>query len=140
MDHEPATLPLSTQDIERLVDRFYDRVRIDPILGPIFGAAVEDWVEHKHTLVSFWSSVTLGTGSYRGNPMAAHRPHPIRTAHFDHWLALWSETADTLLAPDHAALFKDRAGRIARSLRHGLGLDDSIAAMRLPVVAPTRDG
>lgn len=131
--------PLSTQDIERLVDRFYDRVRIDPVLGPIFGAAVDDWAAHKNTLVSFWSSVMLGAGSYRGNPMAAHRPHPISTAHFDHWLALWSETAQALLAADHAALFKDRAERIARSLRHGLGLDDSLAAMRLPVSRRMRD-
>jgi hemoglobin len=95
---------------------------------------------HKDTLVSFWSSVMLGAGTYRGNPMAAHRPHPIRSAHFDHWLALWSQTARALLAPDHAALFKDRAERIARSLRHGLGLDDSIAAMRLDVIERKRDG
>jgi hemoglobin len=133
MEHEPATPPLSTQDIERLVDRFYDRVRTDPILGPIFGAAVDDWVAHKRTLVSFWSSVMLGAGSYRGNPMAAHRPHPIRSTDFDHWLALWSDTAEALLAPGHAALFKDRAARIARSLRHGLGLGDSVAALRLPL-------
>jgi len=138
MDQEQATAPLSTLDIERLVDRFYDRVRIDPILGPIFGAAVDDWTEHKRTLVLFWSSVMLGAGSYRGNPMASHRPHPIRSAHFDHWLALWSETADALLASDHAALFKDRAIRIARSLRHGLGLDDATTALRSGAMARPR--
>jgi len=134
MDSERPTAPLSTQDIERLVDRFYDRVRIDPVLGPIFGTAIHDWTAHKRTLVSFWSSVMLGTGSYRGNPMAAHRPHPISSAHFELWLALWAEIADDVLAPQHAALFKDRAARIARSLRHGLGLDGSIAALRLPGV------
>ena len=140
MDQEQRTAPLSTQDIERLVDRFYDRVRIDPVLGSIFGAAVDDWDAHKRTLVSFWSSVMLGAGSYRGNPMAAHRPHPIGTAHFDHWLALWSQTAGDVLSPSHAALFEDRATRIARSLRHGLGLGDSIAGLRLPVVERVRGG
>ena len=114
---------LTTAEIERLVDRFYDRVQRDPVLGPIFNPAVHDWTEHKRTLVSFWSSVALRTGSYRGNPMAAHRPHAIEAAHFDHWLALWRQTADEVLSPAHAALFGGYAARIARSLKYGLGLD-----------------
>ena len=114
---------LTIAEIERLVDRFYDRVQRDPVLGPIFNPAVLDWAEHKRTLVSFWSSVALRSGTYRGNPMAAHRPHPIQAGHFDHWLALWRETADEVLSPTHAALFADYARRIARSLRYGLGLE-----------------
>jgi hemoglobin len=114
---------LTIEEIERLVDSFYDRVQVDPVLGPIFNPAVHDWAEHKRTLVKFWSSVALRAGTYRGNPMAAHRPHPIRTEHFDHWLALWRKTGDEVLSPSHAALFSDYAGRIARSLRYGLGLD-----------------
>jgi len=113
---------LTITEIERLVDRFYDRVQGDPVLGPVFNPAVHDWAEHKRTLVSFWSSVALRSGTYRGNPMAAHRPHPIEAAHFDHWLALWRGTAEEVLSPAHAALFADYATRIARSLRHGLGL------------------
>ena len=114
---------LTIEEIERLVDSFYDRVQVDPVLGPIFNPAVHDWAEHKRTLVKFWSSVALRAGTYRGNPMAAHRPHPIRTEHFDHWLGLWRSTADEVLSPPHAALFAEYAGRIARSLRYGLGLD-----------------
>ena len=30
---------------ERLVDRFYDRVQHDPVLGPIFNPAVHDWAD-----------------------------------------------------------------------------------------------
>ena len=114
---------LTIGEIERLVDRFYDRVQHDRVLGPIFNPAVHDWAEHKRTLVSFWSSVALRAGTYRGNPMAAHRTHPIEAAHFDHWLGLWRETADEVLSPQHAALFAGYAARIARSLRYGLGLD-----------------
>jgi hemoglobin len=55
--------------------------------------------------------------------MAAHRPHPIEAAHFDHWLELWRATPDEVPSPQHAALFADHAARIARSLRFGLGLD-----------------
>lgn len=114
---------LDARQIEKLVDRFYDRVQRDPVLGPIFNPAVHDWDAHKRTLVSFWSSVALRSGSYRGNPMAAHRPHPIRAEHFDHWLALWRDTAESVLPPRHAELFCDYAARIGRSLRYGLGID-----------------
>ncbi|NZA28540.1 group III truncated hemoglobin [Luteimonas sp. SJ-92] len=110
-------------EITRLVDRFYDKVRRDPLLGPVFAPAVSDWDAHKATLVAFWSSVMLGTGAYRGNPMAAHRPHPIVDQHFAHWLALWRETACEVLPPVAAARICDRAERIAASLRYGLGLD-----------------
>ncbi|QCO68329.1 group III truncated hemoglobin [Luteimonas yindakuii] len=113
----------SRDDLARLVDRFYDKVREDDRIGPVFNAAIDDWDAHKATLVEFWSSVILGSGSYRGNPMAVHRPHPITAGHFAHWLALWRETAAEVLAPHHAALLHDRAQRIATSLRYGLGLD-----------------
>ncbi|WP_159015554.1 group III truncated hemoglobin [Cognatiluteimonas profundi] len=138
-DKTAATAPaaeLSADDIERLVDRFYDRVRVDPVLGPVFGAAVHDWPAHKRTLVSFWSSVALRAGTYRGNPMGAHRPHPIRSQHFDHWLRLWGETADAVLAPAHAELFQELASRIGRSLHDGLGLNVQVTTASL--LAPGR--
>jgi hemoglobin len=119
----PATIP-SHELLAELVDRFYDRIRVHPDLGPVFNAAVHDWPQHKRLLTSFWSSVILRAGTYRGNPMAAHRTHPITTRHFVQWLALWRETADEVLAPDHAQLVHEYAQRIGRSLRYGLGLPE----------------
>ena len=110
--------------IEALVDRFYDRIQLHPELGPVFNAAVHDWPEHKRLLTSFWTSVILRAGTYRGNPMAAHHGQPITTAHFVQWLALWRETADELLAPAQAELVHEYASRIGRSLRYGLGLPE----------------
>ena len=118
------THELTEQDLATLVDRFYEQVRVDPELGPVFNAAIDDWPEHKRMLTAFWSSVVLGTKSYRGNPMAAHRPHPIRAEHFEHWLALWQRTANEVLAPEHAARVMEYATRIGYSLRYGLGLLD----------------
>lgn len=115
--------PLAPADIARLVDRFYERVRVDPELGPVFAPAVDDWDEHKRLLTAFWCSVALGARSYRGNPMAAHRPHPITAAHFGQWLALWEDTARAELPPAQAAQMIEYAQRIGRSLRHGLGID-----------------
>lgn len=120
---QPSSTALCRDDLVHLVDAFYDRVQADAVLGPIFNPAVHDWPAHKSTLVQFWSSVALGTREYRGNPMAAHRPHPIIEAHFGHWLHLWLETARAELGEDQAQILYGHAQRIAQSLKYGLGLD-----------------
>ncbi len=118
-----------------LVDHFYEKVRRDPQIGPIFNAAVHDWDEHKRLLTSFWASVALRAGSYRGNPMAAHRPHPIRAEHFDHWLELWGETCSEELDEAHAAQMLGYAQRIGRSLKYGLGLHPQAKPFGVPIVS-----
>lgn len=127
------TTPLTESDIALLVDRFYEKVRRDPALGSVFNPVVHDWDEHKATLVSFWSSVALRAGSYRGNPMAMHRAHAISSAHFDRWLALWRETSFQVLDAEHAAEFCRHADSIARSLKYGLGLDPHRRPLGLPL-------
>ena len=77
-------VPFDEFAIATLVERFYEKVRLDLALGPVFNAAVHDWDEHKRLLTSFWPSMALRAGNYRGNPMVTYRPHPIRTEHFDH--------------------------------------------------------
>ena len=113
---------ISEEDIDRLVPAFYDRVRTDPILGPIFNQAIDDWPLHLEKLKAFWSSVMLGTGRYKGQPMVAHVRHePHMTAdNFHRWLALWQQTSGDILAPDVAAAFQEKADRIAESLQLGI--------------------
>ena len=106
--------------IDRLVRRFYDRVRRDPLLGPIFESGVQDWDAHIERMCNFWSSVALMSGRYHGQPMAAHLPLPIEALHFDRWLAIFAETAQDLCPPAAAAHFIDRARRIAGSLALGV--------------------
>jgi hemoglobin len=125
---------LDEPHIAQLVDRFYDKVQADPSIGPIFNAAVHDWDEHKRLLTSFWCSVALRAGSYRGNPMAVHRAQPaIRTEHFVRWLELWRETTREELDEAAAAQMLDYAQRIGRSLRMGMGLPDRLDARPLGV-------
>jgi len=126
--------PFDEHAIATLVDRFYEQVRVDAQLGSVFNAAVHDWNEHKALLTSFWSSVALRAGSYRGNPMAAHRPHPIRAEHFDHWIALWLETCAEVLDEASAAQMVEYARRIGRSLKFGLGLNPHARPFGVPVV------
>jgi hemoglobin len=106
--------------IAALVERFYGKARRDPVIGPLFETAVEDWDEHLGRLCDFWSSVMLTSGRYKGNPMGAHVKHPIEPEFFERWLALWHETAGEVFAPDAAAQFDLKAERIADSLKLAL--------------------
>ncbi len=106
--------------IVELVDAFYDKVRDDPLLGPIFDARIDDWDFHLQRMYAFWSSVALMSGVYNGQPMAKHMPMPVDARHFDRWLALFEETATELCPPVAAEHFIERARRIAQSLEIGV--------------------
>ncbi|HET9819000.1 MAG TPA: group III truncated hemoglobin [Rhodanobacteraceae bacterium] len=120
----PNAIPttLDESQLAALVDRFYDKVRIDLLLGPVFDAVVDDWDAHKVLMTSFWATVALRSGHYRGNPLAKHQPLPIGTEHFRRWLALWRETARELLDEPSAALMIGYAERIGYGMRVGMGL------------------
>lgn len=109
--------------IDRLVRSFYGKVRLDPMLGPIFEARVDDWEHHFKLLGAFWSSVTLGTGAYSGTPMQKHMGLPVDGRHFDRWLRLFGATAIEICPPDAARLFIERAMRIAESLELAIAGD-----------------
>jgi hemoglobin len=119
-EHPIGEYPVGEADIALLVERFYAKARRDPLIGPLFEEAVEDWETHLETLRCFWSSVMRTSGRYKGNPMAAHMRHPIRPEFFDRWLALFGETADEVVGGEGAALFRAKANRIAESLKLAL--------------------
>ncbi len=106
--------------IERLVHTFYGAIRQDPLLGPVFEARIDDWTAHLGRMCAFWSSVTLMSGQYHGQPMAKHLKLPIDAEHFDRWLALFEATAANVCPPAAAARFIDRARRIAESFELGI--------------------
>src|SRR3984957_20494005 len=79
--------------IETLIRAFYARVRQDALLAPIFASSSSDWEPHLDNMFAFWSSLTLHTGRYHGQPMAKHMLLAVDARHFDRWLALFEETA-----------------------------------------------
>ncbi len=116
---------ITEEAIRCLVNRFYARARRDELLGPVFARAVgegdEVWAAHLARLLDFWSSVMLRSGRYHGDPFSVHLRLPdLQPAMFDRWLALFGETCAELFEPDVADAFRERAERIARSLRMGL--------------------
>ena len=109
--------------IAALVERFYARVRQDPLLGPVFAASIaeHEWPAHLARIRGFWSSVMLGSGGYKGDPLGTHlRVEGISPDLFERWLALFGETCRELFAPDLASAFELKAARIADSLKAGL--------------------
>jgi hemoglobin len=114
---------IDEEGIRRLVELFYSLAREDEMLGPVFNDAVHDWPEHFDKLAAFWSSITLTSGRYKGNPMIAHLKHArrITPAMFDRWLALWREaTEEAMPTADAAEEFQIKAARIAESLKLAL--------------------
>ncbi len=108
--------------IQRVVHAFYDRVRADALLGPVFDRVIaEDWDSHLAKLCDFWSSVLLMSGRFKGAPMVAHvRIEEIAPEHFQRWLALFRETVQAICPPPAAALFIARSELIAQSLQFGI--------------------
>jgi hemoglobin len=115
----------SRADCERLVRAFYGRALEDPIIGFLFtDVAKLDLEAHVPRITSFWETILLGAQSYGGG---AFRPHaelhlkaPLRRAHFDQWLNLWTRTVDELFAGERAELAKSHAVRVARAFHQRL--------------------
>ena len=106
--------------IERLVRAFYRRVRQDALIGPVFAERIGDWEPHLQRMFAFWSSVTLMSGRYHGQPMRKHLPLPVDARHFDRWLTLFEQTARELCPPAAADYFIERARKIGESLELGI--------------------
>ena len=128
-------LPLASEDrpeppsdreaeIARLVDRFYDVVREDPQLGPVFDRHVADWDEHLAKMRDFWSGAIYRTGRYSGRPLEVHRRIPeIQGEHFARWIELWTRTVDEVVESDARHPLRAFASRMASTMRSRMGLD-----------------
>src|SRR5215475_3124388 len=121
---EPAT-PVVRQsepteaNIRELVYAFYDRVRADALLGPVFEQKIAGrWDEHLPKMCLFWGSLVLGSKQYRGNVQQTHQPlEGIEPRHFSRWLYLFLDTVEARYAPAAAVRFMEPALRIAQSLQ-----------------------
>lgn len=109
-------------DVFLLVSSFYEKVRKDPVLGPFFNNAIEDWDTHLERLTNFWESSLFLKTKYNGNPLEVHikvdkeNNHSISEFHFGLWLNLWFETVNTLFEGDYAENAKYRARKMSTFL------------------------
>jgi hemoglobin len=106
------------RDIEILVNKFYDKVKTDAIIGFFFTETIlVDWETHLPKMYDFWENIVFATGHYNGNPMTIHQNINSKSAitkeHFTHWLKLFITTVDELYEGNKAELIKERAIGIA---------------------------
>ena len=120
IDGKPLPEMLDERMIHDVVHGFYDKIRADDLLGPIFNGVIrdEDWPKHLQKMCDFWSSGFLRTGRYTGRPLQPHLVIPdLGEEHFRRWLTLFRATVHEICPPPVAKLFMDRAIRIAHSFR-----------------------
>ena len=110
-------------DIEKLINAFYDKIKIDSKIGYFFNdVAKVNWKIHLPRMYDFWENILFSTGDFVGNPMAKHKElHQKSTmteAHFQHWNALFNETVDALFIGEKAEEIKQRALNIAMAMMY----------------------
>ncbi len=121
---EQELKPIATrEEIKILVDSFYDKVKLDSLIGPIFNdTAKVNWDEHLPRLYNFWEDLLLGTNNYNGRPFPPHMTLNLKMEHFERWLQLFFITVDENFIGLKAEEAKSRALRIAKNFSVNLGL------------------
>ena len=103
------------EDIRFMVDTFYDRVRADGLIGPLFEARIGDrWPEHLEKMYRFWQTVLLEEHTYQGAPFRPHADLPVHLEHFERWVALFEENMLEHFTGEKADEALARAGKMAQ--------------------------
>lgn len=112
----------SRSEIYSFITIFYQRIRSDELLGPIFNRRINDWEHHLEHITDFWESNILSERSYQGNPVFVHQKVDEKEAgnisqeHFGIWLQLWFATLDEYCEGENVSLMKERARNMAHHL------------------------
>ncbi len=110
---------LSLDDVKRLVDTFYTKVRDDKMLAPIFNDRIKDrWPQHLEKMYTFWQTLLLDQHTYFGSPFPPHAQLPVQHEHFVRWMLLFTATVDELFAGEKAMEAKWRAGKMAQMFEY----------------------
>ena len=110
-----------SEDIQLMVDTFYNKVKADDLLGPIFENVVQgDWTKHLKKMYNFWETVLLNVHKYTGSPFQKHIPLPIEAMHFERWLSLFHATVDDLFQGEKAEEVKKRSSQMGMMFQYKL--------------------
>lgn len=103
----------SLEDIKFLVDKFYQKVKENELLGPVFTTVIQNkWPQHLEKMYRFWETVLLEKQTYKG-PFSPHAKLPVHQQHFDTWLDIWKQTINEHFKGAIAEEAKWRANKMA---------------------------
>ena len=94
-------------DVQFLVESFYEKVVKDDVLSPFFKHL--DFDKHLPKMVDFWEFVLLDKAGYTTDVTQKHAHMRLKQEHFDRWLELFNETVDAHFIGEKADLAKQRA-------------------------------
>jgi hemoglobin len=110
-------------DIKLLVDTFYSKVNLDPLLSPIFNdLAKVDWPNHLPKMYQFWGTQLICTRDYNGQPFPPHMRFDLNPDHFKRWQGLFIETVNALFEGLIADLAIYKATNISQVFQYKLGV------------------
>lgn len=109
-------------DIMILVNTFYNHVKKDRLIGPVFKEIAQvNWDTHLVKMYDFWDNIIFNTGSYRGNTLRVHENLNSLSAltedHFEHWLQLFEVTVNELFTGKNAQKAINSANSIATVMK-----------------------
>ena len=109
------------KEINHLVITFYEKIKEDKMLGPIFNKHIPEnkWSEHLEKLTDFWETNLFGRAKFKGNPTLKHAivdsnlSGGVQQDHFGRWLQIWFQTIDEFYEGEKATQAKESARRMA---------------------------
>lgn len=114
---KPNGIVFSHDDIANVVDDFYTRVQLDPVLSVPFNS-VHDWPEHVRRLTHFWW-IRLGGKPYMFsdyNPVPKHYFAGFNAELLHRWLQLFHATLQHHLNNEQYELWKDLSTQMGQGL------------------------
>ena len=110
-------------DIMLLVNRFYEKLLVDEVVGYLFtDIARINLEEHLPILCDFWETMLFDNMIYRGNPMEKHLALNLKEKllpqHFDRWMMHWESTIKENFKGEKADKAIERARNIALLMQY----------------------
>ncbi|MFT5581006.1 MAG: hemoglobin [Psychromonas sp.] len=96
----------SKDKVELLITTFYDAAVKNEIIGHFFKHV--DFEAHMPRMIGFWSFLLIDEAGYKGNVIEKHMGMPLEKIHFDEWVRLFVENAESLFDEDAVKLIKEK--------------------------------